>query len=109
MRVGTWFNNFYVEGEGDTQTKAFESLAANSEPFKAASWCPRVDGKNGSDKVILVVREVDGNKFYEARCLEPPFAKLKFGQHKSGGSLFPKREGGVDGWTVYNKETKQEE
>ena len=58
-----------------------------------------------------VVRENDGNEFYELRCLDCG-AKLAFGAHKKGGGLFPRRKD-IDGewlsdrgWQKWNPKTK---
>jgi len=92
---------------------AFEQIAHIQEVF-GFQHCPRFergqgDSRKVSDNVVFSVRENDGNKYYEMRCQEKPYARFKFGQTKKGNHLFPKREGGVYGWWIYNQETKQEE
>lgn len=76
-----------VKGERDL----FEQIAHIQEVFD------HVCGKCDSSNIKLVVRENDGNKFYEMRCKDCG-AKLSFGSHKTGGTLFPKRKGDGDEW-----------
>ena len=60
----------------------------------------------------FVVRNVDGNDYYELRCNDCG-AVLAFGQHKKGGTLFPKRkddEGNYlpnKGWHKWSPEAKE--
>lgn len=103
-----------------TQADVFERIAEVQEVFEN-SVCTR-NGKS-SDDLKYVVREVEGNKFYELVCKsrEPELlnARLSFGMHKKGGTLFPKRnEEGEDGkkvwlknngWVQYNKDTGKTE
>jgi hypothetical protein len=105
-----------VEVEGKSQTDLFEQLAEFQDAFEVGS-CIR--GKKSSDKVKFQVREVEGNKFYEMVCTDEDFdlkgARLSFGQHKKGGTLFVKRKDkdgkwlNNNGWVKYNKETGKEE
>lgn len=115
MRLEYHVNSRYtLVAEGEDDQAVFEEMARLQETFGRALNCPRFE-KSDSDKrkfsenVVFRVREVEDNKFYELFCLEKPNAKFKFGQKKKGGHLFPKREAGVDGWVVYNKETQAEE
>ena len=68
-------------------------------------------GKCGSENLRFVVRENDGNEFYELRCLDCG-AKLAFGAHKQGGGLFPRRKDtdgnwlSDKGWQKWNPKTK---
>ena len=97
------------EFEGSSQTEIFENLANFSEVF-SMDTC----GKCGKKNVRYVVREVDDNKYYELRCNDCR-AKLAFGVHKKGGTLFPKRKDdkgtwlNSQGWLKWNPETKQSE
>jgi hypothetical protein len=75
---------FEVEGEG--QKEIFKELAAIQEIF-AETKC----GVCGSENIKFVVRAVDDNEYYELRCMDCG-AVLAFGQHKKGGTLFPKRK-----------------
>lgn len=102
--------------EAKTQPELFEQLAAFQEVFEDLE-CRR-NGKS-SDNIRFVVRNVDGNKYYELRCLDKDKdlfnAKLAFGKHKVGDTLFPKRKDDNDGWLPnegwvrFNKATGKEE
>jgi len=48
-------------------------------------------GLCGSTSLRFIVRNVEGNDYYELRCNDCG-AVLAFGQHKKGGTLFPKRK-----------------
>ncbi len=97
------------ELEGGDQKEIFEQLFMVQDVFMNDT-CKKCGGKN----LQCVVRTVEENKYYELRC-KSCFAKLSFGSHKKGGTLFPKRkdeEGkwiGTEGWTLWNRETKQAE
>lgn len=75
---------FELEGEG--QKEIFKELATIQEIFSEEKC-----GLCGSQNIKFVVRNVDGNDYYELRCLDCG-AILAFGQHKKGGTLFPKRK-----------------
>jgi hypothetical protein len=103
--------------EGKTQTDIFEQLAQFQEVFENLE-CSR-NGKK-SDNVRFVVREDDdANKYYELKCFDVDKelygAKLAFGQHKKGGTLFPRRQDKDgnwlpnNGWVKFNKTTGKEE
>lgn|SRR3990167_6523999 len=109
--------NVEVVAEGETQKDVFTNLANMQEVF-GESKC----GKCGSTELQFITRTVDDNNYYELRCKaylteEKKFcgAKLSYGSHKKGDSLFPKRkdeEGkykGKNGWVRFNKETNKEE
>jgi len=105
-----------VQVEGKTQTDIVEQLADFQEVFEVGP-CTR-NGKT-SEKVKFQVREVEGNKYYELVCTDqdPDLrgSRLSFGQHKKGGTLFPKRKDADgkwldnNGWTRWNANTKKEE
>lgn len=106
-----------VEIEGKTQVDIFEQLAAFTEVFEDRT-CTR-NGKS-SDNVRYVVRENEAeDKFYELHCLDKDAnligARLAFGQHKKGGTLYPKRKDKDgnwlpnNGWTKFNKATGKDE
>lgn len=88
-----------VEIDSDSVKETFKKLAEFQEVFDE-SHCQLCNHED----LQFVVRTVDGNDYHELKC-KNCFAKLAFGQHKSGGSLFPKRknsEGSFDkehqGW-----------
>ncbi|MBU0460717.1 MAG: hypothetical protein KKH52_01680 [Nanoarchaeota archaeon] len=91
-----------VEINSDSVKDAFKELAIFQEVFDEDS-CQLCH----NEELQFVVRTVDRNDFYELKC-KKCFAKLAYGQHKSGGSLFPKRknsEGNYDnnqGWHKWN-------
>ena len=92
---------FELEGSG--QKEIFKELALIQEIF-AEEKC----GLCSSPSFKFCVRSMDGNDYYELRCSECS-AVLGFGQHKKGGTLFPKRkdDSGVwlpnKGWHKYQK------
>lgn len=81
---------FELEGAG--QKEIFKELAIIQEIF-AEEKC----GLCGSTNLRFVVRNVDGNDYYELRCNDCG-AILAFGQHKKGGTLFPKRKDDEGNW-----------
>jgi hypothetical protein len=99
---------FELEGSG--QKEVFKELSLIQEIF-SEDKC----GACGKNNFKFVVRNVDSNDYYELRCNECS-AVLSFGQHKKGGTLFPKRkddEGtylpnkGWHKWVPDGKETKK--
>ena len=97
-------NKLAFELEGAGQKEIFKELALIQEIF-GEEKC----GLCGKDNIRFVVRNVDGNDYYELRCNDCG-AILGFGQHKKGGTLFPKRkddEGNYlanKGWHKWTKE-----
>ncbi|PIN73261.1 hypothetical protein COV20_03455 [Candidatus Woesearchaeota archaeon CG10_big_fil_rev_8_21_14_0_10_45_16] len=92
-----------VEIDSDSVKETFKKLAEFQEVFDE-SCCQLCHNED----LQFVVRTVDGNDYYELKCRKC-FAKLAFGQHKTGGSLFPKRkndDGSFDkegkGWHKWN-------
>lgn len=95
------------ELEADGQKEIFKELATIQEIFAEES-CGLCSGRN----IKFVVRSVDGNEYYELRCGETKCgAVLAFGQHKKGGTLFPKRKDEENnylpnkGWHKYTNKT----
>lgn len=93
---------FELEGSG--QKEVFKELATVQEIF-SEDKC----GACKKDSIKFVVRNVEDNDYYEMRCLSCG-AALSYGQHKKGGTLFPKRkdENGNwldnSGWQKWQKE-----
>lgn len=92
-----------------TDEKAlFEKIAHIQEIFDQTC------GKCGSNTLKYVTRVVDDNKYYELRCKKCG-AKLSYGCHKKGGTLFPKRKDDQNqyladsGWLKWNKESERAE
>lgn len=78
--------SFELEASG--QKEVFKELATIQEIFSEENC-----GLCGSNSIKFVVRNVDNNDYYELRCTENKCgAVLAFGQHKKGGTLFPKRK-----------------
>ena len=106
MKVTKTIGNLTVEFDGETQKDIFKQLSSLEEVFGE-----KVCGKCKSENLRYVVRENDGNEFYELRCLDCG-AKLAFGAHKQGGGLFPKRKSpdgewlSDRGWQKWNPKTK---
>jgi hypothetical protein len=76
-----------IKVEGETQKDIFRELARAQETFEAETEC----GICKSTQLRFRVRAVDDNEFFELQCVCG--ARFEFGQHKRGGSLFPKRRG----------------
>ena len=95
---------FELEGSG--QKEIFKELALIQEIF-GETKCALC----GSTNLRFIVRSVEGNDYYELRCNDCG-AVLAFGQHKKGGTLFPKRkddEGNYlpnKGWYKYQNAKK---
>ena len=95
-----------VELEAETQTDLFEKLARIQEVFNE-----EIPPGAKTLNTRFVVREVDGNKFYEMRCQETGHV-LAFGKHKKGDTLFPKRRDedgnpiGKNGWYKWDGKKK---
>tara|TARA_R100001132_G_C3194121_1_gene44621 strand:+ start:114 stop:443 length:330 start_codon:yes stop_codon:yes gene_type:complete len=109
MKVNYKVGNLTVEFESDTVREVFTQLSSFQEVFGEIKC-----GKCGSDNLRFVVRENEGNEYYEIRCQDCG-AKLAFGSHKKGGGLFPRRKD-VDGnwlpdhgWQKWNPKTKSVE
>lgn len=81
---------FELEGAG--QKELFKELATVQEIFSEEKC-----GACKKDNIKFVVRNVEDNDYYEMRCLSCG-AALSFGQHKKGGTLFPKRKDENGNW-----------
>jgi hypothetical protein len=85
-----------IKVSGSTQKEVFKELAAAQDVFDAESRCRLCE----SPDLAFRVRTIDGNDFFELACRHCQ-AVFPFGQHKTGGSLFPKRD---PGWHHWKKE-----
>lgn len=76
-----------LEIEGEGQKEVFKELSAVQEIFgeEKCGLCKK-------NNLKFVVRNVDSNDYFEIRCNDCG-GVLSFGQHKKGGTLFPKRKG----------------
>jgi hypothetical protein len=100
-----------AELEGESQKQIFRSIASFQEVFEESAC-----GACGGENLRLVVRDVDDNDFYELHCQNLDCrARLAYGQHKKGDSLFPRRKDDQgkplprNGWLKWNPITKKEE
>lgn len=96
---------FLCEVEGTSDKELWASIAHFQEVFESTNKCEHCGGK----ETKLIVRVVDDNQYYEAVCKNAKCrAKLGYGQHKKGGSLFPKRKDKEEkylehqGWVKYD-------
>jgi hypothetical protein len=78
--------NLTVKVTGETQKDIFRELARAQDVFECETEC----GLCQSAQIKFSVRTVDDNEYYTLRCACG--AEFSFGQHKKGGSLFPKRK-----------------
>ncbi len=92
-----------IKVEGSTIKELFEQIGPIAEVLDGDDCC----GKCASPHIYPRAREAKGFTYYELVCSDCS-AKLSFGQHKDGGSLWAKR---VDdqgnrmdhrGWAVYH-------
>lgn len=96
-------NNLEFELEAEGQKAIFKELSALQEIF-GEDKC----GCCGCTDLKFIVRNVDDNDYYEMRCTKCN-AVLSYGQHKKGGTLFPKRKDENNnylenkGWYKYTK------
>jgi hypothetical protein len=85
------------EVTGDTQKALFREIAALQAVFEVDETC----GLCQSPAINFEARTVDGNEYFTLRC-QNCGAQLNFGQHKQGGTLFPKTAKTPDrGWHIY--------
>lgn len=96
--------HFLIDSESIKES--FKALAEIQEIFDepCCGLCKSTD-------LQFTVRTVESNDYYELKCTSC-FAKLAFGQHKVGNSIFPKRklpDGTFDkqhrGWYKWTPET----
>ena len=93
-----------IEGEIKVNDKLTLKISAEGqkELFKDLATVQEIFGENscgmcGSTDIKYVVRTVDGNDYFELRCNKCG-AILSFGQHKKGGTIFPKRKDSNGKW-----------
>lgn len=87
-----------LEVEGASVKELFDQIGQVAEVLDADDKC----GACGSPRIYPRAREAKGFMFYELMCGECQ-AKLSFGQHKTGDTLFPKRDHApkTRGWERY--------
>lgn len=100
MKIKYTIGNAEVEIEGKTQKEVFRQLAD-----AVAIFTDKECGACKSRTIYHEIREVEGNSYYSIRCGECT-AELSYGQHKTGETLFAKRDKspGTNGWSVWKKE-----
>jgi hypothetical protein len=74
------------EVTGETQKEIFRQISDLQEVFEAYDTC----GLCNSTRIVYRTRTVEGNDFFELACLDCS-AEMPYGQHKQGGTLFPKQ------------------
>lgn len=96
------------EAEASTPKEMWKKLALVQSIFDADAAC----GVCGNKEIRFSHRSPKGFEYFELECGDPKCgARLGFGQHKVGGTLFAKRkdESGnwldYDGWAKYNPES----
>lgn len=87
MKVRYRLANAEIEVDGRDTKDTFSQISNAVEVFGQG-----VCGACGCKDVIPVMREVQGNNFYEMRCTKCG-ATLSFGQRKQDGALYPRRKG----------------
>ncbi len=85
MNVVLKYKNLEMTVTGTTELELVENLARVQDVF-----CNDECGLCGSNNIVWQVRNVEDNKYYELICREC-WAKLPFGVHRDGKTLFPKR------------------
>ena len=78
--------------DGNSQKDVFKGISKFQEIFEHEN-CGACDASNTS----YSVRTIDGNDYYEKKCLKCG-AALSYGQMKEGGGLFPKRKNSDGSW-----------
>jgi hypothetical protein len=91
MKASMIYGAVTISAEGDAKD-VFTELAAAAEVFGN-----NVCGSCGSEHTIPVVRDVDGNTYYEMRCMGCG-CTLGFGQRKADGALYPRRKDKNGNW-----------
>jgi hypothetical protein len=75
-----------IKVQGENQKELFRQLSMVQDVFEADDSCGCCNSKN----IRFRVRTHEGMDFYELLCQDCG-AQFAFGQHKTGGTLFPKR------------------
>lgn len=94
--VYTANDKLQFELEASGQKEIFKELALIQEIFSEAKC-----GMCNKTSIKFVVRSVEGNDYHELRCVDCG-AILSFGQHKKGGTLFPKRKDDSNNYLPHN-------
>lgn len=109
MKIVKHIGPYTFELEGKSIKDMWKNLSDISEVFG-----DQVCGACKSDNISPVHRVVEDNDFYEMRCNDC-YAKLSYGQHKKGDTLFPHRKDKDgkykqnNGWEKYVKNNNDAE
>lgn len=96
MKVSYKAGSTVVEVEGKDSKDCFTQIASAMDVFSHAHC-----GACGSTEISPVVREYEGNHYYELRC-GACRACLSFGQKRVDGSLYPRRKDKSGQWLDNN-------
>lgn len=105
----TYNGRITIEVTGETIRDLFRGIANAQEAFEADAVC----GMCQSECIGFRHRKVDKNDYYEMVC-NSCRARLQFGQHKEGGTLFAKRQDKDgnplrwNGWSRYEPKPERE-
>jgi len=83
-----------IKVEAETQKELFLKVSQAADVFDAQEEC----GECKSKMIRPRVRELEKGSYYELIC-ESCGAQFSFGQHKNGGTIFPKHK---EGWKVWD-------
>ncbi len=81
------------EIQGETIKDLFRGIGQLQEIFESGAAC----GACQSASIHMRTRTVEDNEYFEMVCMDCR-ARLEFGQHKKGGTLFAKRKGSDGQW-----------
>ncbi len=111
MKAIRKYHDLTVEVEARDQVDLFRQLAAMDEVFGNLQAQAVIDGEmvTGDDVSFVVRTDKDENEYFELRCNSGPLEwyKRRFGQHKSGRTLFPRNNpapgevAGLRGWSKF--------
>lgn len=85
-----------VSFQGSSQKEIFKQIAEFQDIFEEDTC-----GHCKSGNTRFGAREIDGNWYYERVCKDCSY-RLRYGQHKSNGTLFPKRKDDNDKFMKFN-------
>jgi len=101
---------FAIDIEGEEMVDIFEKIGHVQDVFDETKCI-----KCGNENLKFTIRRnKDDDPFYELRCgdIKTCGAKLQYGPHKKGGTLFPKRKDADgnflpdDGWIKWDASKK---
>ncbi len=114
MKAVRTYHNLTVEVEARDQVELFKQLAAMDEVFGKTQAQAIIDGQlvTCDDTSFVVRTDSEDHDYFELRCNSGPLEgyKKRFGQHRSGRTLFPKTDpapnevSGGRGWNKFVKD-----